>query len=274
MKPDPDASPDDATIVAAAAAGAARAALAALSPDEWATVTEASVRRRVEMALLAAASDAAAIRGAVAAEVAAWVSARAASQPQPKREGDEGDAPGPVKRERENDEAATPAAARPRRAPGAPASSTPCFERDLPGAGRRRLTVSLLSGAPRLDVREWYEKRAGGEAALAPGLKGASLPPHAFEALVAAAPALTAAVAAGREETVDLGAATAKEVKRAAASIFKGVARVDVRAYYRKADGTYAPTKKGVTLTVEQLQAVVTAAPAALAAAAASAAGG
>jgi hypothetical protein len=279
-KPDPDApEPAEAAVVAAAEAGAARAALAALSPDAWGSVTEANVRSRVQAAL-AAASDATAtvtVRGAVAAEVAAWVAARAASQPAtqpPKRErgDDEEEDAGPVKRERGGDEETDEAPAPPLRRVSV--SSSSLLELDLPGVGHRRLTVSLLSGAARVDVREWYEKKgADGTTTLAPGLRGASLTPPQFRALVAAAPALTHAVTEGREENVDLGGATAKEAKRGASSLFRGVARVDLRAFYRKADGSWAPTKKGVTLSVEQLQAVVAGAPAALDAVAGASAG-
>eukprot|EP00216_Chloropicon_sp_CCMP2111_P002237 CAMPEP_0198240558 /NCGR_PEP_ID=MMETSP1446-20131203/5631_1 /TAXON_ID=1461542 ORGANISM="Unidentified sp, Strain CCMP2111" /NCGR_SAMPLE_ID=MMETSP1446 /ASSEMBLY_ACC=CAM_ASM_001112 /LENGTH=352 /DNA_ID=CAMNT_0043923297 /DNA_START=79 /DNA_END=1137 /DNA_ORIENTATION=+ len=109
----------------------------------------------------------------------------------------------------------------------------------------RFVKVRSFKGAWLVDVREYYTKDGN----LLPGRKGISLSTSQWETLAGSARAVTDALASAEANPsfeVELG-----KNKKVTLSNFKGSSRVDIREWYEK-DGTSAPGKKGISLSMEQ----------------------
>lgn len=137
--------------------------------------------------------------------------------------------------------AATPSAAAPAAA-NAPSSSGQDFI-DL--GGDRRVSVSTYQNRVLVDLREWYQK----DGATLPGKKGISLPPADWQAVCAAADAISAAAAAKNTSYVQELSGS----RRVTISEFKSKMYVAVREYYEK-NGQMLPGQKGLNMAVDAWQ--------------------
>jgi len=119
--------------------------------------------------------------------------------------------------------------------------------------GDKRVRVSRYGGGLYVDLREFYTK----DGEKLPGKKGIALKPSEYKAVMEQAGAITAAATSGSMNySLDLGAK-----RKVALSEFRGKLYVGVREYYEK-DGKLLPGQKGLSMTLDQWQALVQAMPA------------